>query len=224
MNLIEREDIDNKLIHKMFKMKGSKNYDVNYLLNIFHRDKFNNNIMNLIKIGNLEIEKNYNLNSNDKLKLILNNHKNSDSILQKNIFENQNKFQFSLKNSSCNQLKVKNNIKLINLSHPINLKKSKNNDNKNSEDNFRYDKKSLSNCQLETNYIYLNSKNNRDNEIIKAENDFVSIDVFSIFYSYICFCFSKYQKRKYELIKRVKKKINYYLEIINYIKGRQEID
>ena len=223
MTLIEREDIDNKLIQKMFKMKGSKNYDVNYFLNLFHRDKFNNYIMNLIKIGNLEIDKNFNLNSNDNLKLILNNHSNSNLIPQKNILENQNKFQFSLKYSSCNQQNEKNNIKLINFSHPINLKKTNKNDIKNSEDNFVYDKKSLSNCQLESNYISLQSKNIKDNKI-KAEIDFASIDMFSIFYSYICFCLTKYRKRKYELIKKAKNKINYYLEISNYIKGMQEID
>jgi hypothetical protein len=63
MNLIEREDIGNKLIHKMFKMKGSDNYDVNYFLNLFHMNKINNHINDLTKITNLEIERN--LNSKD---------------------------------------------------------------------------------------------------------------------------------------------------------------
>ena len=32
INIIERQAIDNKLIHKMLKMKGSKNHDVHYFL------------------------------------------------------------------------------------------------------------------------------------------------------------------------------------------------
>ena len=57
VTFIERQAIENKLIHKMLKMKGSKNYDMDYFLNTFHKEKINNNIMDLIKKGNFEIEK-----------------------------------------------------------------------------------------------------------------------------------------------------------------------
>ena len=49
INVIERQVIENKLIHKMLKMKGSKNHDVEYFLSIFKKNINNhNNILNLI--------------------------------------------------------------------------------------------------------------------------------------------------------------------------------
>ena len=42
ITIMERQAIDNKLIHKMLKIKGSKSYDVNYFLNVFKRDKLIN--------------------------------------------------------------------------------------------------------------------------------------------------------------------------------------
>ena len=57
VTFIERQAIENKLIHKMLKMKGSNNYDMDYYLTTFHKEIVNNNIMDLIKKGNFEIEK-----------------------------------------------------------------------------------------------------------------------------------------------------------------------
>ena len=49
INVVERQVIENKLIHKMLKMKGSKNHDVEYFLSIFKKNINNhNNILNLI--------------------------------------------------------------------------------------------------------------------------------------------------------------------------------
>jgi hypothetical protein len=82
-----------------------------------------------------------------------------------------------------------------------------------------------------TNDIKLNSitiKKNKDkkinDEIKNAEDNFASIDVVSAVYTSICFWTSKYQKRRHELLIQAEKKIHYYLEIFNYIKGMQAID
>jgi hypothetical protein len=57
INIIEKQAIVNKLIHKMLKIKGSKIYDINYFVNIFKKNRINNNILNLINLQNLDIKK-----------------------------------------------------------------------------------------------------------------------------------------------------------------------
>ena len=46
VNIFERQAIDNKLIRKMIKFKGSKNCNVDYLLNVFE----SNNSFNMTKV------------------------------------------------------------------------------------------------------------------------------------------------------------------------------
>ena len=38
----------------MLKMKGSKIYGINYFINLFKRNKINNNIINLINLKNIK--------------------------------------------------------------------------------------------------------------------------------------------------------------------------
>ena len=64
----------------------------------------------------------------------------------------------------------------------------------------------------------------KKNPIKQAEEDFATIGVISAVFTNICFWTSKYQKRKYELLKKAEKKVHYYLEVFNYIQGMQEID
>ena len=45
-----------KLIHKILKIKGSKIYDINYFVNVFKRNRINNNILDLIDLQNLDIK------------------------------------------------------------------------------------------------------------------------------------------------------------------------
>ena len=56
VNIIEKQAIDNKLIHKILKIKGSKIYDINYFVNVFKRNRINNNILDLIDLQNLDIK------------------------------------------------------------------------------------------------------------------------------------------------------------------------
>jgi len=60
VNILERQAIDNKLIKKMIKFKGSKNCDVDYLLNVFNNYNNNNSskIMNIINSERMLIKRN----------------------------------------------------------------------------------------------------------------------------------------------------------------------
>ncbi len=58
VNVVERIAIDHKLISKMLKFRGSKYYDIDYLIKTFHKDNINSNVMKIINKENLDIVKN----------------------------------------------------------------------------------------------------------------------------------------------------------------------
>jgi len=58
VNIIERIAIDHKLISKMLKFKGSKYYDIDYLIKSFNKEKINSTVMKIINKQNLDIIKN----------------------------------------------------------------------------------------------------------------------------------------------------------------------
>ena len=62
VNILERQAIDNKLIKKMIKFKGSKNCDVDYLLNVFNDnqnvDLHTSKVMEIINGRKMIIKKN----------------------------------------------------------------------------------------------------------------------------------------------------------------------
>ena len=300
INVMERQAINNKLIHKMLKIKGSKNYDVDYFLTVFQRDKLNNEVMNLIKRGSFQIEKSLNGKINSKRKSImslLDNKKfghhpkakyqsdinpqkynnylmNNDRIrnnpipielnltnekIDKNInvqpierdmiqllnyplknqSENMKKNSFSI--SSIPSEEIQNFKKRSSSSSSIsssNLSNSKNEKSEINENNLHSDRQltttnmnfkvenTENNNEDNLNTIAIFKENNKKEEEImkKAENDFAKIGVVSAVYTSFCYWSNKYQKRKYELLKKAEAKIHYYLEIFNYIKGMQEID
>ena len=57
VNIVERIAIDRKLISKMLKFRGSKYYDIDYLVNTFKKDSLNNNLMKIISKPTLDIVK-----------------------------------------------------------------------------------------------------------------------------------------------------------------------
>ncbi len=57
VNIVERIAIDRKLISKMLKFRGSKYYDIDYLVNTFKKDSLNNNLMKIINKPTLDIVK-----------------------------------------------------------------------------------------------------------------------------------------------------------------------
>ena len=232
VNIIQQQAVENKIIHKMLKMKGSKNYNIDYLLSVFNRDKINNSLNNLINEKNFPVEKEVKNNNNNHINKI--NNFNKKKILVKDIIHTR---------VQSNEM---DDIKLLSSSFQIIQKPIISNSNETNENltiiekNQTFDesnkiKNNLNQYNIKENENQLNNKENINNnssriiikeekDIKKAEKDFPSLNVFSTIYSLICFWSSKYQKRKYELINKTRDKINYYLEVFNYIKGMQEID
>ena len=93
----------------MFKMKGSKIYDMDYYLNIFHKEKINNDVMNLIKKFDFQIEKTTQgtISRRKSQMILLNNHKIKSLFFDKNenpntnsIIKNENENENTLNKSS----------------------------------------------------------------------------------------------------------------------------
>ena len=245
LHIVEKEVVQNKLIHKMLKMKGSKNYDIKYFFTVFEKNNVNNNIMKLINQKNLLIKKTTigGVDSNDKnTKMLIkenkkeNNKENNlydDKIIKgtKNINIKNNNFINSFEREEINleyQEKKINNNKKVSQSISISsipsqeIEEWNNTDNNNKNiTNEIFDTKNTI-MTPETNFYKVKTKSMLDR--IEAEKDFPLFTIYSNFFSYFCYHCSKYQKRKYELIINAKKKINYYLEIFNYIKAMHEID
>ena len=295
INIMERQAIDNKLVHKMLKIKGSKYYDVDYFLNVFNRDKINNEVMNLIKRDNFQIERSTTGGIYSKRKsimMILNNNEkfgNSQLIRKRNYFKNphiknsnhkmNNFLDNNLSPIKLNSHQIQDNniniqppekdiIQILNspnnLNKKLNRKESDNSfsinsipseeleslenkkqssinqslNNTNNEqsetinnNNNTQTKRHLTvtnvnndNIDYQNNDISLIKVVNKNDEIKKAEESFASIGIISAVFTSMCYWTSKYQKRRYELLNEAERKVHYYLEVFNYIKGMQEID
>ena len=160
INIMERQAIDNKLIHKMLKIKGSKNYDVEYFLNVFNRDKLNNEVTELIKRGNFQIEKGSTGKVYSKRKsimTILNNekfgNKNNDCRKRRSIF--------NLQKSDNNEISSRRINNYFDNHSSIQISSPKTNDN-----NINVQPSERDVIQI------LNSSNNVKNKKIE-ENDFI---------------------------------------------------
>ena len=264
VNFLEREAIRNRLIRKMLKMKGSKNYDVKYFLHVFKKNKYyGNDIMELVN------KKNFMVVKSGREEIIFKDEEGK--YYSKKLTINKKTDNSSIEEKEDNYSQIKNNINIqsterevLNLNDKkkqIIIKKDSLNDNEYkisesissipSEDMNDYNKTNVKrkitndkyNIQKEAHFTYtnmnLNTENNIENNfpnveilskmrrkktIERAEEDFPFFTIYSNFYSSIvCFC-SKYQRRKFQLIKNAKRKINYYLEICNYIKAMHEVD
>ncbi len=305
INIMERQAIDNKLIHKMLKIKGSKYYDVDYFLSVFNRDKVNNEVMNLIKRGNFQIERSTTGGVYSKRKsimTILDNEKfgnmkmkkklnsRSTKIIPINPYKNNNFFgkespneypklndnNLNIQSSERDFIKISNYNKnknykakeidlkkeesitinsipsidietlenkkkstlIKNMNNITNDNKNKNNDINNSlinnnQSDINNQNLYQSNRQLTTNINIENTDNNdlsfetkinKKDDIKKAEEDFHKIGVVNAVFTSVCYWSSKYKKRSYELLIRAERKVHYYLDVFNYIKGMQEID
>ncbi len=251
INVVERQVIENKLIHKMLKMKGSKNHDVHYFLSLFNKNN-NHNIINMFHKNTtgkmLTIDNEKICFGKSKNNSFLNS--KSQRIESKYIYHlNSNlNHNFLIENSS--QMKFNNYINgpssLITTS---NIKNKLLNDKLTNKFSLKEiqleDMKIFDNRQISINQSIIKSSNQSDinllnegnmNNLIQisikkdklkikqAEEDFPSINIVSTLAAYFCFWSSKYQKRRFELLIKAEKKIHYHLEIFNYIKTMQEID
>jgi hypothetical protein len=251
INIIERQAIDNKLIHKMLKMKGSKNHDVHYFLSLFNKNN-NHNIINM-----------FHKNTTGKM-LTIDNEKmcfgksKNNSVLNSKSQRIESKYIYHLNSNLNNNFLIENSsqMKFNNyINGPSSLITTSNIKNKLLNDKLTNkfslkeiqleDMKIFDNRQISINQSIIKSSNQSDinllnegnmNNLIQisikkdklkikqAEEDFPSINIVSTLAAYFCFWSSKYQKRRFELLIKAEKKIHYHLEIFNYIKTMQEID
>ena len=295
INIMERQAIDNKLVHKMLKIKGSKYYDVDYFLNVFNRDKINNEVMNLIKRDNFQIERSTTggiyskrksimmiLNNNEKFgnsqlrrkrnffknphiknsnhqmnnfldnnlsPIKLNSHQiqdnniniqppekdiiqilNSPNNLNKKLNRKESDNSFSINSIPSEELESLENKKQSSISQSLNntnneqSDKINNNSNSQTKRHLTVTNVNNDNIDSQNNDISLIKVVNKNDEIKKAEESFASIGIISAVFTSMCYWTSKYQKRRYELLNEAERKVHYYLEVFNYIKGMQEID
>ena len=241
INLVERKLVDHKLINRMLKFKGSKNYDVNHLIELFDSDKNSNDIMKIIKKPNLKIEKRENISSLNKSVIVLlnnfmgkvdksNNLNNDEDTNDKNelraksvnfkrkkTFNSKSKtvkFQESENKIELKTFPVRNGLfnDVMRLNFSHNLnEKECKLDNENSNLSF-------SSLSLNRNKKRINSKNNNKKERL------LPVSVSENFLASLCPCCSNLQRRRNEIIKKAENKIHYYLDIYTYIKKMQEID
>jgi hypothetical protein len=241
INLVERKLVDHKLINRMLKFKGSKNYDVNHLIELFDSDKNSNDIMKIIKKPNLKIEKRENISSLNKSVIVLlnnfmgkvdksNNLNNDEDTNDKNelraksvnfkrkkTFNSKSKtvkFQESENKIELKTFPVRNGLfnDVMRLNFSHNLnEKECKLDNENSNLSF-------SSLSLNRNKKRINSKKNNKKERL------LPVSVSENFLASLCPCCSNLQRRRYEIIKKAENKIHYYLDIYTYIKKMQEID
>ena len=73
VNFVERKAVDHKLVEKMLKFKGSKYYDIDYLINIFNKDKISNDVTEIIEKQNFERKNSIVVSRRTSQKKLLNN-------------------------------------------------------------------------------------------------------------------------------------------------------
>ena len=250
VNIIERIAIDHKLISKMLKFRGSKYYDIDYLIKTFNKDKINSNIMKIINKQNLDIVKNgkggIKSNRRSILTLLDNNKLNEkkvsffDTSKKKNNYvntsENKNiKYEYHDKKTDNNievQPTERDGINLLNHS----MKKSNNNsfsiesissisdvthDIRNKDEHFT--------VNTERTFAISKSLTNLSNEnvvqkITKKKNNYVRVGICKTICAKLCFWANDNLKMTKYGIKKAEDRVHYYLDVFNYIKKMQEID
>ena len=240
VNFVERKAVDHKLIEKMLKFRGSKYFDVDYLINVFNKDRISNGIMDMIEKQNLNIERKNNIATQRKsIMVLLNNRKEETHKLKNRLSsfkfddqksnnkflepidshdeeeENQSEMPYSsIKNESRNNKKYNTNDELNrNIEMISNSLSSK----KNSVYYKNDEETETSQNGPKTNTISLSKSEN-------LEETYKTLNICSIIWASMCFWTSRKQKKRNLIIEQAEKKIHYYLDIYTYIKKMQEID
>ncbi len=251
VNIIERQAIDNKLIHTMLKYKGSKHFDIDYFVSLYKKNKIDSNVMEIIKRPELTIEKGTSgkIRSPRKSVMTLLDNKSIKRSGNLNIFHLENNSNNYLNyddlKSNANEnnlhsknievtLKERDNFELLNKekkykkeSFSIESISSITEDrNKNQNDSLeKNDDERLSQSKNSNRLSYQNSTLQE----IKKENDKLKdiklgdIGIMKSLYKKLCKCF-KNNKLEYEFIKSAEDKIHYYFDVYTYIKNMQTVD
>ena len=224
-NLIERKAINQKLIHRMLKFRGNKNIDINYFTQKFKNkiekdlNKFNKEIhyQNTIYEDDF-LEKENSINHN--ISHDLNQNLISEGI---NIINTESTPQNIVKNiisESTKNKEVRINKKDINRSKENKLENHIKIQLKNKTRDLEKEINEISSMKE----INKTEMTNQTLESKKEQEDLAKLNIIQIIYTVLCsFCSKKWNK-KYKLIKSAEKKINYYMDIITYIKTVQEFE
>ena len=253
VNFVERKAVDHKLINKMLKFRGSKYYDIDYLINVFNKDKISNKVTEMIQKQNLKIERKNNVRTTRRsIMLLLNNRKTNEQITDASGYK---KTPDDVKSNDL--LRNENNIIYSENNSVNNSSEDSPAPHKNSHQhldfNYEMDDELNQNIQMQS-----NSLSSKKNSIYYKNDDFANekkqfsvktideissttsppivektnsskleysnMGIMSIIWASVCFWASKRQKRRHRLISKAESKIHYYLDIYTYIKKMQEID
>ena len=224
-NLIERKAINQKLIHRMLKFRGNKNIDINYFT-----QKFKNKIKKDLNKFNKEIHYQNTIYEDDFLEKENSiNHNISHDLNQNlisegiNIINTESTPQNIVKNiisESTKNKEVRINKKDINRSKENKLENHIKIQLKNKTRDLEKEINEISSMKE----INKTEMTNQTLESKKEQEDLAKLNIIQIIYTVLCsFCSKKWNK-KYKLIKSAEKKINYYMDIITYIKTVQEFE
>ena len=220
-NSIERIAINQKLIQRVIKFKGNKHINVNYYIKKFNFNNinFDKNKINLKECYEKEnsLLNNTDLNTDDNLKNNINqeedekiNERSSHRIMKKT---KKNNFDKDISNIS----KQKNNKSYLKSMNILNKKNTKHKRIKaNDLESNNYQTKDMINVKD-------NIRQQQSNKSKILQLNFSNYNLFKIILVYMCRCFPKL-KQRYKLIKIGEKKINYYMDIVTYIKTIQEFE
>ena len=155
---------------------------------------------------------------------------NSPNNLNKKLNRKESDNSFSINSIPSEELESLENKKQSSISQSLNntnneqSDKINNNSNSQTKRHLTVTNVNNDNIDSQNNDSSLIKVINKNDEIKKAEESFSSIGIISAVFTSICYWTSKYQRRRYELLNEAERKVHYYLEVFNYIKGMQEID
>ena len=225
VNIIERKLIDDNLINRLIKFKGSKYYNVNYLLTLFNKDRIKNSIMKIIKKPNLNIEKKQNISSfNKNVIFLLNNYVDEKTkSLKNNIYK---------KNTSCLKKRKSHNYHVNFPDFPKfkdeNIKISPDLKQINSVEKLNIFGHKMSSSEILNDSHSFTSLNFYIEKKLKKKKKFnkkiFPLTIWQNIFASMFFWYNDLQKKRYEIIKKAENKIHYYLDIFMYITKMQEID
>ena len=233
-NIIEIKIIDQKLIHKMLKFRGNKNIDVNYFI-----EKFNHNVQNdfssnlvgdflkpLSKYNSVEFEKKKPIEKpikKNRIKKKLNSFFELNKINNESIPNQLNRFEEKEEINNCENDKTEekeNNDNYV--LDKTSLKSSERSFKNYKTKTFDLEKKVFTSPQMKR--IKKPEIKTQSPVSKKNQEDLVKLSLYQIIRNFFCFWCNKSWKRKNKLIKRAEKKINYYMDIITYVKTIQEFE
>jgi hypothetical protein len=240
VNILERQAIDNKLIQKMLKFQGCKNYDVKYLLHLFKSDyNYNSRVMEIINKDKMLIKKNtiggvyttksemIGMRKKNKINTVkeLETKKSNLSLLS-----HKKKKTLDLTRDDKIQFKEdkKEGIELLNINkiHDTsnNYSKKINTSRSFIESINAVNQQSFHN-NLETNKIFYITPI-KSETIIKKNNEenYADLGIFSVLWSKLFFWSSKKLERRREFFVKAEEKIHYFFDVYNYIQKMQEVD